>query len=328
MRLVRHFDEVPSELRGGVIALGNFDGLHLGHQAVIGEAKRIAEKEKVSAGLMTFEPHPRLFFQPDLEPFRLSPFRIKVRLIETLNVDLLYVQKFDSEFSQRSAENFIEEILMGGLGATHVVVGDDYVFGRGRSGNAEVLAKHASRLGFKVTSVPELAGQGGARYSSTTIRDRLADGRCEDAARLLGRYWEIEGRVEHGDQRGRFMGFPTANLPHRDYLHPKKGVYAVRTGIDQSGQTIWQNGIANFGHRPTFDKKDVILETHVFDYEEDLYNRHLRVALIEHIRPEMKFDNVDAIKAQIATDCGTAREILERYDFPAAAPFVPVVLSS
>ncbi|MDX2142195.1 MAG: bifunctional riboflavin kinase/FAD synthetase [Rhodospirillaceae bacterium] len=328
MRLIRYYGEVPAALKGGVIALGNFDGLHLGHQAVIGEAVRLARSKSAPAAVMTFEPHPRLFFKPDQEPFRLSPFRIKARLIEAMGVDYLYVQTFDREFSQRPAENFIAEILVGGLGISHVVVGFDYVFGRGRGGNVALLHEMARKHNFGVTAVPERRDDANGthvRYSSSNIRTYLKDGQCRAAAQLLGRYWEIEGRVEHGDQRGRFMGFPTANIPHRDYLHPKRGVYAVRAGIDRGGETVWHDAVANFGYRPTFDKKDVLLEVHVFDFNEDLYQKHLRVALIDYIRPEMKFDGLEAIKAQIGKDCETARGLLKARGFTKGqAPFVAV----
>lgn len=330
MRLIRYYGEVPASLKGGVIALGNFDGLHLGHQAVIGEAVRLARAKGAPAAVMTFEPHPRLFFQPEQEPFRLSPFRIKARLIEAMGVDYLYVQTFDREFSQRSAENFVEEILVKGLGISHVVVGFDYVFGHARRGNVALLHEMARRHNFSVTAVAEKRNgadgpAAGTRYSSSNIRAFLKEGRCREAAQLLGRYWEIEGRVEHGDQRGRFMGFPTANLPHRDYLHPKRGVYAVRAGIDRGAATLWRDAIANFGYRPTFNKKDLLLEVHLFDVDEDLYHKHLRVALIEYIRPEMKFDGLEAIKAQIARDCVQARAILQARGFLSApAPYVAV----
>lgn len=323
MRLIRHFTEIPAGLRGAVIALGNFDGMHRGHQAVIGEAVRIAKAQQRAAAVMTFEPHPRLFFKPDQEPFLLSPFRIKARIIEALGVDYLYVLTFDRDFASRTADDFVERILLDGLGVSHVVVGSDYVFGRDRVGNVALLETKAAARGFGVTAVSERKDPGGVRYSSTNIRQYLTDGQCADAARLLGRYWEIVGRVEHGDQRGRFMGFPTANLPHRDGLHPKRGVYAVRAGVDRGGETVWYDAVANFGYRPTFDKKDVLLEVHVFDFNQDLYQRHLRVALIDYIRPEIKFSGIDAIKAQITKDCDLARALLRSKKFSSLpAPFV------
>ena len=323
MRVFRTWSEVPPPLRGGVIALGNFDGLHRGHQAVIGQAVELAHKHGKAAAVMTFEPHPRVFFKPAQEPFLLSPFRMKARLIEALGADYLYVQTFDREFSQRTAENFVSEILVGGLGLSHLVVGEDYVFGHQRKGNVTVLRELAPRYGFELSAVGELSVAGGPRYSSTATRDYLKEGLPAAAARLLGRYWEIEGRVETGRQLGRTIGFPTANIAYRDYLHPKKGVYAIRAGVDKGAETIWHSGVANFGNRPTFDNKDVLLEVHLFDFTEDLYAKHLRVALVDYLRPEQKFDGIEALKAQIAKDAMTARDLLARRGFTnAPAPFV------
>jgi len=322
MHVFRTWSEVPADLRGGVIALGNFDGLHLGHQAVIGRALGLARARGVAAAVMTFEPHPRMFFKPDQEPFRLSPFRMKARVIEALGVDYLYVQTFDKEFSQRTPENFVSEILIGGLGVSHIVVGYDYVFGYQRKGNVEVLRALATNCGFEVTAIEKL-GAGEERFSSTNIRNLLRDGNPRAAARMLGRYWEIEGRVESGDRRGRLLGFPTANVPYRDYLHPKKGVYAIRAGVDHGAETVWRSGVANFGSRPTFDKTDVLLEAHLFDTDEDLYGKHLRVALVDYIRAERKFDGLEALKAQIAEDSETARRLLAAEEVAMSpAPFV------
>lgn len=323
MRIVRSWNDVPNSLKGGVVALGNFDGLHLGHQAVLGAALGIAKSNNAPAAVMTFEPHPRAFFKPTQDAFRLCPFRMKARLIAALGLDYLYVQAFDQKFSERSAESFVRDVLVGGLGISHIVVGYDYVFGHKRSGNVEVLKSFAGRLGFGVTAVEQKKLDGGIRFSSTNIRNHLKEGLCSEAAQLLGRYWEIEGRVVQGDQRGRLLGFPTANLPYKNYLHPKKGVYAVRAGIDRGPKTVWHNGVANFGNRPTFDKTDTLLEVHLLDGEADLYGEHLRVALVEHIRAEEKFDGIDALKAQIAEDCGTARDLLVAHPFSdEPTPFV------
>ena len=325
MRVFRTWSNVPPPLKGGVIVLGNFDGLHLGHQAVLRRALDIGVSNKTPVAVMPFEPHPRAFFRPEQEAFRLCPFRMKAQLIAAMGVDYLYVQKFDQTFSERSAKNFVEEILVNGLGVSHIVVGYDYVFGHKRGGNVEVLRQLADSFGFGVTAVEEMKLDSGVRFSSTNIRNHLKEGQCTEAAKLLGRYWEIEGRVELGDQRGRQLGFPTANLPYKNYLHPKKGVYAVRAGIDRGAETVWMDGVANFGNRPTFDKTDTLLEVHLLDRTMDLYTQHLRVALVEHIRDERKFDGLEALKAQIAKDSDTARALLAARRFPAeSAPFVPV----
>ena len=326
MRIVRTYHEMPPQLTGGVIALGNFDGLHLGHQSVIRATVDAARAAGVPAGVMTFEPHPRQIFRPEDPPFRLSPFRIKARLIQAMGVDFVYMQAFDREFSQRSAENFVTEILVGGLKVSRVVVGADYVFGHQRKGDLALLQRLADAHGFALTAISEQRGAGGPRYSSSNIRTALLEGRPGDAAQLLGRYWELEGRVEHGDRRGRTIGFPTANLPHRDYIRPMKGVYAVRAGIDQGAQTVWHDAVANFGNRPTFNKKGLLLEVHLFDVNQDLYGRHLRVALVDFLRPEMKFAGLDALKAQIGADAEMARARLAARSFhPGPAPYVSVV---
>jgi riboflavin kinase / FMN adenylyltransferase len=307
MRIFRHYEELPAVVRGGVVALGNFDGVHLGHQAVIGKALDLAKSLGAPAGVMTFEPHPRSVFTPDQPPFRLTPFRIKARLIEALSVDFLLMQHFDKAFAGHTAEQFIEEVLLRGLGVRAVVVGYDFCFGKGRQGSVEMLR---GRPEFQTVTVDAQTGPDGQTYSSNLIRQSLLDGKPDMAARILGRPWEIEGRVETGDQRGRTIGFPTANLHLGDYMRPALGVYAVRAGIDQGTGTVWHDGVANLGRRPTFDKQDEILEAHLFDFDGDLYGRHLRVALAGYIRPERKFDGLPALKAQIAADCDTARVLL------------------
>ena len=259
---------------------------------------------------MTFEPHPRSVFNPGQPTFRLTPFRIKARLIEALGLDYLVMQQFDLDFAAHTARNFVEEALVRGLGVAHVVVGYDYVFGRGRAGNVDLLKEMAAKFGFGLTSIAPVESADGIVYSSTRIRDALTAGRPREAASLLGRDWEIEGRVEHGDQRGRVMGFPTANIELAEYLHPATGVYAVRAGIDRGEATQWLPGVANFGRRPTFDEQDILLEVHLFDFDGDLYGRHLRVRLVDYLRGERKFTGLDSLKSQIEEDCQAARRSL------------------
>lgn len=323
MQIIRYIADVPAALKGGVVALGNFDGLHRGHQAVIGKAQEIAKAKGVAAAVMTFEPHPRAFFQPGQAAFRLSPFRIKCRQMRFRGVEYLYVQRFDSAFSSNTADAFVDQFLINGLEVSHVVTGYDYVFGNKRGGNADFLKARGRDAGFGVTAVDEFRIDATAQVSSTAVREFLSEGACKEAANLLGRYWEIAGRVQHGDKRGRQIGFPTANVPLGEHHHPREGVYAVRAGIDQGGETVWYDAVANFGRRPTFNKTDVLLEVHVFDFEGDLYNRNLRVGLIEFIRPEQKFDGLDSLRAQLAQDCDAARGILNAHGFPANPhPFV------
>lgn len=310
MRVIRHFAELPPDPKGCVVALGNFDGVHLGHQVVIAEAGHLARQTAALFAVMTFEPHPRLLFQPASQPFRLTPFRVKIRLIESLGADLCLMQHFDAAFAAQSAHDFVTDLLVGHLGVKGVVVGHDYVFGRNRQGDSEFLRRMGRELGFAVKIIDPVAAANGEVYSSTQVRNHLINGRPVDAARLLGRFWEIEGRVEHGDKRGRAIGFPTANLGLDDYQRPATGVYAVRVGLETGANIQWFDGVANFGHRPTFDKTDELLEVHILDYSGDLYGRHLRVQMLDFIRPEQKFASLDDLKQQINRDALQARTLL------------------
>lgn len=310
MRVFRHTSELPASARGAVVAIGNFDGIHRGHQAVIAETGRLARQAGAPPAVLTFEPHPRHFFRPELPPFRLTPFRIKARLIEALGVDELFVLNFDAEFSRLSAERFVAEVLARGLGIRHAVVGDNFAFGHKRAGNAALLEELGRRHGFGVTCLARVRGPGEEIYSSTRIREYLQAGDPTRAAPLLGRYWEIEGRVQPGDRRGRQLGFPTANLSIDGFLEPARGVYAVRAGLDRGSEIRWHDGVANLGVRPMFDGTVPLLEVHLFDFEGELYGQHLRVALVDHLRPEAKFPSVEALVEQMGEDSRRARVIL------------------
>jgi riboflavin kinase/FMN adenylyltransferase len=313
MRIYRHYTELPADIRGGVVALGNFDGVHLGHQAVIGAAQAVARERSVACGVMSFEPHPRTVFRPNDPPFRLTSFRIKLRLVEALGVDFVLLQHFDLAFAAHSAVDFVDRILIQGLGISHVVVGYDYVFGHGRQGNVDVLRRLAAERGFGITCIGPVGEKDGLVYSSSRIRDALRVGHLRDAARMLGRPWEIEGRVEEGDRRGRQIGFPTANIELGEFLHPAFGVYAVRAGVDRSTATEWRDGVANFGLRPTFNKQTPLLEVHLLDFNGNLYGRHLRVSLVDFLRAERRFDGLESLKAQIQLDGQAARRSLAAY---------------
>jgi riboflavin kinase/FMN adenylyltransferase len=327
MRLIRHFQDVPQDGRGAVVALGNFDGVHLGHQAVIRQAAEIAHSQHAPLAVLTFEPHPRSFFRPQDPPFRLTPFRIKTRHLQALGVDFLFELTFDAEMAARSAEIFVTEILVDGFHIAHVVVGYDFCFGKGRSGNASLLTEFGGRHGFGVTSVAAAKDGEGPAYSSTLVREQLLAGDPKSAALTLGRPWEIEGRIEHGDARGRQLGFPTANIALGDFMEPKLGVYAVMA-TDDSDETQgatggWVSGVANLGRRPTVGGTRVQLEVHLFDFAADLYGKHLRVALMDFIRPEMKFNGLDALKTQIAIDSLKARNLLKTYQGPQPGQHLP-----
>ena len=293
--------------------MGNFDGLHRGHAALIGRVCDLAQQVDRPTGVLTFEPHPRSVFSPATEPFRLTPFRVKERELARLGVDLLFVQHFDLAFSKKSAEEFIAEVIVEAIGASHVVVGWDCTFGNRRRGTPDLLQTEGLRHGFDVSVIEPVRGEDTTVYSSTHIRELLQAGKPREAAALLGRFWEIDGRVATGDRRGRTIGFPTANLGLDDYLHPAFGVYAVRVtgdGPDDplGGRTI--DGVANIGLRPTVGGLVPRLEAHLFDIDVDLYARHLRVGLVDFIRPEQKFAGLDELTTQIAADAAKARKIL------------------
>jgi riboflavin kinase/FMN adenylyltransferase len=316
MRIFRHFQEVPAEARGATIAIGNFDGVHRGHQAVIDETARIAHKLGTSYGVLTFEPHPREFFQPSQPVFRLTPFRLKMRQLEAMGVDYVIVLHFDAQLANKSAEAFVVEILGEGLGVRHVLCGYDFVFGKGRAGNSALMREVGSEYGFAVTSVDVAQDSDGTIFSSTKVREHLCAGDPVAAARLLGRPWEIVGRVEHGAKLGRALDFPTANVSMAEYLQPKWGVYAVKAGVDEGGQTQWRDGVASIGIRPTVNGTHVLLETYLFDFSGDLYNRIFRVALIDFLRPEVKFGDISMLKRQMTQDADKARAVLAAYDGP------------
>ena len=325
MQILRHYKDVPDALRGTAVALGNFDGVHRGHQEIIAKAMRLAQEFDAPSAVVSFEPHPRQVFKPDCEAFRLTPFRVKARLIEALGVEVLFALPFDLDFSRLSAEEFALDVLAKGLGLRYLVVGDNFRFGKNRTGDIDLLTALGRSNGFGVTSVPLITSKNDEAYSSTLVRHYLKNGNPTRAALLLGRYWEIEGQVEHGDQRGRTIGFPTANVALGETLHPAYGVYAVRAAIENGDEIEWRAGVANLGLRPTVAGTQPRLEVHLFDFSGDIYGRHIRVALVDHLRPEQKFADLEALKAQIEVDNRRAQATLrlEEWtdDWP-ASPFI------
>jgi riboflavin kinase/FMN adenylyltransferase len=313
IRVIRHPGPSSNHPRGSVLTLGNFDGLHRGHAVLLGQVRDRAQIHGQPSAVLTFEPHPRSVFLPAAEPFRLTPFRVKERELARLGIDLLFIQHFDLGFAAKSAEDFIADIIVGAIGASHIVVGWDCTFGNRRRGTPDLLRAEGAKHGFGVTVLDPVRDGAATVYSSTHIRELLKAGKPREAAALLGRFWEIDGRVAAGDRRGRTIGFPTANLGLDDYLQPSFGVYAVRVSGDGpddplAGHTI--DGVANLGLRPTVGGLVPRLEAHLFDTDVDLYGRHLRVALVDFIRPERKFAGLDALKAQIAQDAAQAHTIL------------------
>ena len=297
---------VPAPLRGGIVALGNFDGFHKGHQAVVGRAVSRARAEGKPVLVATFDPHPARFFKPDLPPFRLTTLDQRQRLFGEAGADAMLVFNFNAELASVTANEFISDYLASRIGASGVVTGEDFTFGKGRGGNVEVLklVGHANRL--SVDAVAPVA-DGEEVVSSSRIREALQEGDCQTAARLLTRPFAIEGVVEHGDKRGRALGFPTANIGLANYLRPRFGVYAVR-GRLPDGRKL--DGVANLGTRPMFDPPKELLEPWFFDFDDDLYGQSIEVELISFIRDEQTFDGIEPLKAQIARDAEEARRRL------------------
>ncbi len=314
MKIMRHYDAIPHKFRGSVVLIGNFDGVHQGHKEVIGKAAQWARASEVPLVLITFEPHPRRYFRPKDPPFSLTPLRSKMRHLSTLGLDLILLLHFDDKLSQKSAEDFARELLTEALEASRVVVGYNFVFGHKRKGDVSLLKSISRTHGFSVAEIEPVGTVGGEVYSSTLIREYLESGKPIRAAELLGRPFEIEGRVIPGDRRGVKIGFPTANISLGDYIRPAFGVYAVHAGEVQGEKMVWHEGVANLGIRPTVDGSLPLLETYLFDFSDDLYGRHLRVRLIEYLRPERKFENLDTLSAQIAEDCESARRMLLKCD--------------
>lgn len=297
---------VSDAFRGGIVALGNFDGFHRGHQAVVGAAVARARAEGRPALVATFDPHPVRYFRPDAPPFRLTTLDQREALFAAAGADAMVVFAFDAVLASLTAEAFARERLADYIGAAGVVTGEDFTFGRAKSGNVAVLATLGEALGFTAQAVAPVA-DGGEPVSSSRIREALREGRPREAAALLTRPFAIRAVVEHGAKLGRTIGYPTANLTLGTYLRPAYGIYAVRARLDD-GRVV--AGAANLGIRPSFDPPVELLETYLFDFAGDLYGRMLEVELIEYLRPEAKFDGLEALSAQMALDCERARAIL------------------
>ena len=297
---------VPAHLRGGIVALGNFDGFHVGHQAVVGRAVNRARLDGVPALAATFDPHPMRYFRPETPFFRLTSLEQRERLMREAGIDEMLVFQFDADFAAVGPTDFVTDWLLRRIGAAGVVTGEDFTFGKGRAGDIAQLKLlgHSNRM--SVDTVAPVC-DGDRPISSTWIREALQAGDCETATRLLTRPFAIEGMVEHGDKRGRELGFPTANIPLANYLRPRFGVYAVR-GRLEDGRRL--DGVANLGTRPMFDPPKELLEPHFFDFDGDLYEQKVEVELVSFIRDELVFENMEALSAQIARDVWEARKRL------------------
>jgi riboflavin kinase / FMN adenylyltransferase len=299
-------EPMPDALRGGIAALGNFDGFHLGHQAVAGEAIRQAKARGRPAIIATFDPHPVRHFAPDAPPFRLTTLDQRQRLFEAAGADAMLVFEFDADLAGTTAQDFVEKILIERLGLSGVVTGEDFTFGKARGGNISVLRELGEPNGLTSTAVGPVTDEGGV-ISSSRIREALQAGDCATATRLLTRPFAIEGIVQHGDKNGRLLGYPTANIDPGNYQRPRYGIYAV-TGKLADGRVL--NGAANIGIRPQFTPPKLLLEPHFFDFAEDIYEQELEVAFRAFLRGEAKFESLDALMEQMAADCEAAQDIL------------------
>ena len=309
MRIVRDTRYIAPEDRGAAAAIGNFDGVHLGHRAVIDVARTAAEASGAPLGVMTFEPHPRAVFAPEAPPFRLMNAAARANRMARVGVEVLYELPFTSYLAGLSPEGFASEIIRDGLGLVHVVVGEDFRFGKGRAGGAADLQRFGAEMGFGVT-VTGLIEVGAGEVSSTAIRAALTEGRPRDAAAMLGHWHRIEGPVIRGDQRGRDLGYPTINMSIAGLHPPRHGVYAVKVDVLTGPHAGTYEGAASIGVRPTFGVNAANCETYLFDFTGDLYGAEVSVALVEFLRPEEKFDDLQDLIVQMDADCARAREVL------------------
>ena len=308
VKTLQTYTDLSQADKGAVIALGNFDGLHRGHQAVIAEAKSIAQGLGAPLGIGLFRPHPYRYFKPDAPPFRLMSAEVRAEIMPSLGVDRLYEIPFDDTLREMDDTQFVEQVLHQGLGIKHVVVGEDYGFGKNRCGNVESLKRLCAERGIGVTPMKPVGLHAlYGKYGSTEIRKALKQGDVFHAAHMLSRPWIVDGVVQKGQQLGRTLGFPTANIPLGDLVVPKLGIYCVETRLES--EDIWRPSIASLGTRPTVGGEGVLLETFIFDFDQDIYGQHIHVRFRSFIRGEEKFDGLDALTAQMKKDEAGARAL-------------------
>lgn len=304
MNIFDTYKDIPKEAQNSVVVIGNFDGVHRGHLALLDRAKVLAAEKNTSVSVLTFEPHPRKLFRPDNPPFRLTPPLVKAWRLETLGVESLFSIGFDWDFASQSAESFVQDILIDGLKAAHVVVGYNFRFGQLRKGEPATI----EAAGIPVTVIDEVVEEGDAKISSSQIRQALRHGRINEANKLLGWNWEMRGEVVKGDQRGRELGYPTANFQLGDMVHPSYGVYAARVQIE--GEDEWRSAAINIGIKPMFEVSQAEVESYIFDFDRDIYGKTIRVQPVQFLRGEAKFESVDELITQMDKDCAQARDIL------------------
>lgn len=305
MKTYKTLQNLPAAAKGPVLAIGNFDGVHKGHQALLAHAREIAQQKGAALSVLSFEPHPRALFRPDDPPFRITSLAVKQQRLEAAGVDQLFSLTFDWDFASQSAEDFVARILVNGIQPVHVIVGYDFRFGQLRKGDADTIRA----AGIEVSSFGEVADRNGEKFSSSTIRQKLRAGEIAAANAMLGWAWEIQGAVFRGDRRGHEFGYPTANILLGDTLHPAYGIYATLIQIE--GEDQWHPAATNIGIRPMFEVKEGQIEAHILDFpDRDIYGKILRVRPVERLRGEAKFDSLDTLIAQIEKDCAQARKIL------------------
>lgn len=313
MRRIDGYRDLGPDDRGASAAIGNFDGVHRGHQILIGDADKARAAPGSAPGaplaVITFEPHPRRHFQPDAPPFRLTTADEKARVLESLGVERLYQLRFDAALAGMQAEDFVRDVLVGGLGIRHIVVGADFRFGKARRGDAVLLRAMSGELGFGVT-IHEMIGDETGEFASTGVRVLLEEGRCREAARQLGRWHAVSGRVVEGDRRGRTLGYPTANLDFGEQLVPRFGIYAARVAVHDGPHRGTHDGVASIGERPTFGVNRANFEVHLFDFDGDLYGAAISAGLVQRLRDEVRFDSVEELIARMDRDSAEARAVL------------------
>jgi len=307
---IQNLGDFPTELKGGVVAIGNFDGVHRGHQAVLCEAVRVAKEQSIPATVLTFEPHPKTFFKPDAPTFRLTPAAEKAELLKALGFDCVVEHAFNADFSSTPAGDFVQGTLLEKLGASHVVTGYDFHFGKGREGSPDFLQASGKENGFETSIVEAFGDEGGELISSTRIRECLVSGDLSEANGLLGYAFRVNDQVIKGAQLGRTLGYPTANLSLPAEATLKHGIYAVRVKLADGAI---HDGVASYGRRPTFDNGEALLESFLFDFDADLYNQEITVYLYAYLRGEEKFDSAEALIAQMDKDSEEAKVVLSTF---------------
>jgi riboflavin kinase/FMN adenylyltransferase len=310
MEIINSYKNIPERLKGGVVALGNFDGVHLGHQALLKETIKLADEKNVLSGVMTFNPNPKKFFQPRNIFFQLTNSQQKAEIIGKIGINVIYEINFNEHLSKMSPQEFVEEVLIGGLDVKHLVVGWNFKFGSRRVGNTTILKELCDSHNIGLSIVDPATDNKNTLYSSTRIRDEIANGNIESASKTLGYNWFFSGKVIGGDKRGRELGFPTINMHLEDGIILLPGIYATFAYVDNKKY----KSISYYGDRPTYDGSNILLETFLFDFDKDLYDSLVKVEFISFIRGDRYFDKSEDLKFQMSLDCSKALEILKNYE--------------